>query len=395
MAPLTIGILAGEASGDALGRGLMTEIRRRHPDARFIGVGGPRMVDEGLESLVSMDRLAINGFVEPLRRLPELVGILRRLLRRFDAERPDAFIGVDFNVFNLLLERRLKLRGIPTVHYVSPSVYAWRRGRIRRVAAAADMLLTLYPFEPELYAGTPVKAVFVGHPLADAIAPGDGDDSKRRAARKELGLPEDAIVVALLPGSRMSEVALMGNVLVDAAAEIARRRPGARFVVPCVRPAIADWLERTMATTPEVQVVHYLGDARLALTACDGALVKSGTSTLEAMLLRRPMVVSYRLGALSYHLVRRMLRTPFVALPNILARRELVPELLQERATPQALAAAMLKELDNAGANPEYLAEFARLHGALRRDADARAADAVCKWLGVAPGERGNETIRP
>lgn len=383
---VTIGIVAGEASGDNLGRGLMAELKHRHPGARFVGIGGPGMIGEGLDSVASMERLAVNGFIDPIRRLPELVGILRRLLARFDAERPDVFVGVDFNVFNLLLEGRLKRRGIATVHYVSPSVYAWRRGRIRRIARAADMLLTLYPFEPAFYADTPVRAVYVGHPLADDIALDAGGEQPRHAARAELGLTDAPLVVALLPGSRLSEVKLLGELFLDAAQRVAEQRPGTRFVVPCVRPAISAWLDAARQRYPELMLHDYAGNARLALTACDGALVKSGTSTLEAMLLRRPMVVSYRLGAVTYQIVRRMLRTPFVALPNILAGRALVPELLQNDATAPALAAHLLTELDKAHGDPEYLDEFARLHGVLRQHADARAAEAVSHLL-----ERPNE----
>ncbi|HEX7036857.1 MAG TPA: lipid-A-disaccharide synthase [Pseudomonadales bacterium] len=379
--PLRIGMLAGEASGDNLGRGLIAALKRRYPDARFVGVGGPGMIAEGLESLVPMDRLAVNGFVDPARRLPELLGILHRLLDRYRAEPPDLFVGVDFNVFNLLLERRLKRRGVPTVHYVSPSVYAWRRGRVRRVARAADVLLTLFPFEPAFYEGTPVRAVYVGHPLADAIDPDAGSDAARRGAREALGLPVGGTLVALLPGSRLSEIRLLGRTFLEAARRIAGARPGTRFVVPCVRPAIRAWFDGARAEFADLDLTAYDGNARLALTACDGALVKSGTSTLEAMLLRRPMVVSYRLGPISYRIVRRLLRTPYVALPNILAGRELVPELLQDRATPHALAEEMLAALDKAQADPEYFRELERLHRVLRRDADTRAAEAVSELL--------------
>lgn len=379
--PVTVALVAGEPSGDNLGAGLMAELGQRYPDMRFVGIGGPAMEARGLRSLVPMDRLAVNGFVDPVRRLPELVGILRLLLRRFAAEPPDVLVGVDFNVFNLLLERRARRLGIATVHYVSPSVYAWRRGRIRRVARAADMLLALYPFEPALYAGTSVKAVFVGHPLADAIAPEDGADAARLAAREALGLPPGPPVLALLPGSRMSEVRLLGGTFLEAAERFTASHPGTVCVVPCVRPAIADWLAEARRGHPRLALHAYRGDARQALTACDVALVKSGTSTLEAMLLRRPMVVSYRLGALSYRIVRLLLRTPYVALPNILAGRALVPELLQDAATPDALADALTAELDKARVQPEYLAEFERLHQTLRRHADARAAEAVAEWL--------------
>jgi lipid-A-disaccharide synthase len=243
------------------------------------------------------------------------------------------------------------------------------------------MLLTLYPFEPALYDGTPVRAVYVGHPLADDIEPEAGSAAGRRNARAELELPQQALVVALLPGSRMSEVRMLGDVFLEAAGLIAAQRPDVRFVVPCVRPAIGAWLEAARGRHPELALCAYQGNARLALTACDGALVKSGTSTLEAMLLRRPMVVSYRLGPLTYQVVRRMLRTPFVALPNILAGRELVPELLQDEATAPALARRMLAELDKAQGDPEYFTEFERLHRVLRRHADARAAEAVSGWL--------------
>jgi lipid-A-disaccharide synthase len=379
--PVTIAIVAGEASGDNLGRGLMAELRRIHPDIRFIGIGGSGMEAEGLNSLVSLERLAVNGFVDPIRRLPELIGILRLLLRRCRAERPDVFVGVDFNVFNLLVERRLKQQGIRTVHYVSPSVYAWRRGRIRRIARAADMLLTLYPFEPALYRGTTVNAVYVGHPLADAIEPDAGGPAAAALARAALGIPQAGPVIALLPGSRMAEVRLLGDTFLAAARLMAARRPGVRFVVPCLRPGIAAWLDAARARYADLDLISYAGNARQALTACDAALVKSGTSTLEAMLLRRPMVVSYRLGALTYGIVRRLLRTPFVALPNILAGRALVPELLQDAATPTALADAVLAELDKAQAQPEYLAEFERLHLMLRCHADARAAEAVAGLL--------------
>ncbi len=383
-----IGILAGEASGDVLGRGLMRALQRRHPDARFVGIGGPGMVAEGLESLVPMDRLAVNGFVDPVRRLPDLLAILRLLLHAYGTLRPDVFIGIDFNVFNLFLERRLKRRGIPTVHYVSPSVYAWRRGRVRRIARAADMLLTLFPFEPAFYAGTAVTAVFVGHPLADVIDQSGGGEAARRAACVELGIDPADTIIALLPGSRMSEIRMLGERFLDAGLVMQRERPGIRFVVPCVHPQIAEWLAEAQRARPELRLTSYLGNARLALTAARAALVKSGTSTLEAMLLGRPMVVSYRLGPMSYRLVRMLLRTPYVALPNILAGRPLVPELLQEAANPESLAHALLTELDKSLVDPEYLSEFRRLGSLLRQDADSRAAEAVSSWLEGSPRSR-------
>jgi len=378
---MILGILAGEPSGDRLGAGLMKAVRARRPDVRFVGIGGPLMVEAGLDCLVPMERLSVNGFVEPIRRLPDLVRILKLLLDTYRREAPAAFIGVDFNVFNFLLEGLLKRRGIPTVHYVSPSVYAWRRGRIRRIARSADLLLTLYPFEPAFYRDSTVRAVFVGHPLADEISPDMGDEAHRTAARTELGLPVSGTVIAVLPGSRLSEVRLMGPVFLDACEVVRERLGSVTFVVPCLRPTLFETVTRLMQAHPGLDVRPVHGNARCALTACDAGLVKSGTSTLEAMLLHRPMVVSYRLGELTYQVVRRLLRTPYVALPNILAGAELVPELLQHAATPQALAENLLAQLDKRAGDTEYLKRFESLHATLRQGADDRAAEAVLGWL--------------
>ena len=377
-----IGILAGEASGDNLGAGLMRELKTLYPTCTFVGIGGPRMMAQGLTSLVPMERLSVNGFVDPIKRLPELIGILHKLIKRYQAKRPVVFIGVDFNVFNLLLERMLSRRGITTVHYVSPSVYAWRRGRVNRVASAARMLLTLYPFEPKFYSDLPIEAVYVGHPLADEITYDTGSDKARIVARRELGLPDERLCIALLPGSRMSEVKYMAEAFLAAADLIKARVGEVGFVIPCLRPNIASWLKSAINRHHSLDVVQYDGNARLALIACDAAIVKSGTGTLEAMLLRRPMVVTYKLGELTYRIVRRMVRSPFVGLPNILAGRMLVPELLQDDATPEALAdnlLSSLSELDKTSREQETLAEFARLHELLRQGADKKAAQAVAR----------------
>ena len=330
------------------------------------------MTSEGLEALGSMDRFAINGFVEPLKRFPELLGILRHLERTYAQTPPDVFVGVDFNVFNLLLERCLKRRGIRTVHYVSPSVYAWRRGRIRRIGRAADLVLALYPFEPELYAARGVAAEFVGHPMADEVEPVADLDG----VRTRLGLPLDATIVALLPGSRLSEIELMAEAFLDTAELLREQRPNVVFVVPCVTARIRAAMAERLARRASLDVRLFDGHARLPLSAADAALVKSGTGTLEAMLLRKPMVVTYRLPTVSYHLVKALKRSEFVALPNILAGRALVPELLQDAATPEAMAAALLAELSRTGSSA-VLDEFARLHAVLRRGANERAAEAV------------------
>ncbi|MDP6971458.1 MAG: lipid-A-disaccharide synthase, partial [Pseudomonadales bacterium] len=374
--PLTIGVLAGEASGDNLGAGMMRACKARNPDVRFIGVGGEAMQAEGLESLFDMDVLSVNGFREPILRFPELLGRLLELRRVMLAERPTAFVGVDFNVFNLLLERQLKKHGIPTIHYVSPSVYAWRRGRVKRIGRSADALLALYPFEAAFYSNTEVSVHFVGHPLADAIEPDAGNDSNREAARQRLGLASGRRVVALLPGSRGSELVNMLPVFLGAAEILAEEAPTS-FVVPCPRAVLVPQLRQALDARTGLDVLVYEGDGREALTAADAALVKSGTSTLEAMMLRRPMVVSYRLGPLAAKVARMLIKTEFIALPNILAGRALVPELLQDDATPAALAENLLAELYKAEHEPEYLAEFQRLHAALRQDANEHAAEAV------------------
>lgn len=382
--PLKLGILAGEASGDNLAAGLMAQLRRQAPDGEdieFIGVGGPRMLALGLRSLASMERLSVNGFREPLMRLPELLGLLRRLSREIAAADVDGFIGVDFNVFNFLLEASLKKRGVRTVHYVSPSVYAWRAGRTRRVAKSADMLLCLYPFEPAFYIDTSVEAVFVGHPLADAIGPEAGDETARQAAREALGLRGEGTVLAVLPGSRSSEIGLMIESFVSAAKRFLVRNPETQIVVPCLRPVLRDKVDQALRAYPELPVTLYDGDARQALVACDIALVKSGTSTLEAMLLSRPMVVSYRLGRLSAHFARWVLRTPYVALPNILSGRRLVPELLQDEATGVALAEALQEQLQHSLGEADYFEPFHALQRELRQSADEKAAAAVLRLL--------------
>ena len=377
---LTIGLNAGEPSGDLLGAGLMRALRARVPAVAFHGIGGDAMLAEGLEPLGAMDRFAINGFVEPFRRFGELLGILRRLEAHFVAHPPDAFVGIDFNVFNLLLARRLKRHGVPTLQYVSPSVYAWRRGRIRRIGRAVDAVMTLYPFEPALYRERGVRAEFVGHPMADDITA----VRDPTAARRELGIPLDATVIALLPGSRRSEVELMAATMLATAVLIANELPRCVFVVPCVSVSIRERMDehvRRGARALDVRLVE--GHARLPLAAADGALVKSGTGTLEAMLLRKPMVVTYRLPTLSYHLVKSLKRSEFVALPNILAGRLLVPELLQDAAEPAALARALLTEMKRAE-TPGYYDEFARLHDELRCGGSARAADVVLDVAGRA-----------
>ena len=376
---LTVGILAGELSGDLLGAGLMRSLQDLvgTDQVRFVGVGGPRMQAAGLDSLFDMERLSVNGFVEPIRRFPELLRLLLQLRRHFLSEPPDVFVGVDFNVFNLLLERQLKKAGILTAHYVSPSVYAWRRGRIKRIARAADLVMALYPFEPPLYEDYDVRAEFVGHPMADDIPL----EPMRMPARQALGFEPDDTLVALLPGSRRSEVSLLGQLMLEAAQRIQAAEPDVQFLVPCVSSGIEAQMKILVQAFPDLPVHLLALDGRQPLAAADVALVKSGTGTLEAMLLGTPMVVTYRLGTVSYWIVRALKRSRFVALPNIIADQALVPELLQDEATPDALASAVLEQLAQARAGQGPRAEFAELHRKLRRQASLQAARAVLRLV--------------
>lgn len=381
---IKIGLLAGEPSGDNLAAGLMAALREQlQPElVEFIGVGGPGMAAQGLQSLAPFEALAVNGFKEPLLRLPQLWRLYRRLAQIMQAEKVDFFIGVDFNVFNFLLEGRLRKAGIATAHYVSPSVYAWRRGRTKKVARCADLLFCLYPFEPKFYSGLPLRAVFVGHPLAESIDLHAGDNEARQRARSQLQIAPDDLVLAVLPGSRGSEVALMLEPFLQAAQILVDKSPNRRIsvVIPCVNETRRQQIEQGLQRFPQLQVVLLNNDARLALVAADAAMIKSGTSTLEAMLLRRPMVVSYRLGNLSYRIASRLVNTPFIALPNILAGQSLVPELIQDAATPEAIAHALTEQLkavaDSSGQTNAMLT-FEQLHQQLRQGESGQGASAT------------------
>lgn len=374
---LRVATVAGELSGDRLGGSLLRGLAARN-DLEVVGVGGPEMRAAGLTPLADFDRLGINGFIQPVLRLPELVGLLLRLRRDILRSRPDVFVGIDFNVFNLLLARLLRRAGLPTVHYVSPSVYAWRRGRIRGIARAVDLMLALYPFEPPLYAGHGMRAVFVGHPLADEIA----WCPDAAPARERLGLSTNGPVVALLPGSRSAELKALGVDFVRAAALLHERHPGLEVVVPLARKAFEGPL-RTLFATHAAGVRLQLSDAPAheVMAAADVVLAKSGTCTLEAALVGRPMVVAYRLGPVSYRIVRRLMHGDHVALPNILAGRALVPELLQDDVTPQALADAVDDVRTRWQGSPDLAEAFRSLGTTLRRDAGARAAEAVLELV--------------
>lgn len=368
-----IGLVAGEVSGDRLGAGLMRALRRHFPGAKFEGVGGDAMLAEGLIGHYPMERLAVMGFTEPLKRLPELLRMRARLFRYFRDHRPALFVGIDAPDFNLGLELRLRRSGVPTAHYVSPSVWAWRQGRIRKIARAVDHMLALLPFEAEFYERHRVPVTWVGHPLADEL-PLQPDTG---AARRALGIPASVPLVALLPGSRRGEVEQLGALFLDALERCCAALPELHCVIPAANAARRVQIDALLARRPDLSVQVLDGQSHLAMTAADTVLLASGTSALEAMLLKKPMVVAYRTGRLTYWLASRMVRLDHVSLPNLLAGHELVPELLQDRAQVDALAGALLHWFEDDQARAALVSEFERLHAALRRGASERAADAL------------------
>ncbi|MDX2353818.1 lipid-A-disaccharide synthase [Stutzerimonas xanthomarina] len=373
--PLKVALVAGEASGDILGAGLMQALKAQHPMVEFVGVGGPRMEAQGLKSYFPQERLAVMGLVEVLGRLPELLGRRKRLLKTLLEVRPDVFIGIDAPDFNLDLALKLRRAGIRTVHYVSPSVWAWRQKRVLKIREACDLMLTLFPFEAKFYHDHQVAVRFVGHPLADTI-PLVAD---RAEARALLNLPQDGLVVALMPGSRGGEVGRLGELFLAAADRLRSMRPGIRFVVPCASPERRAQLEQ-MLTGRDLPLTLLDGRSHEALAACNAVLIASGTATLEALLYKRPMVVAYSVAPLTFRILKRLVKSPYVALPNLLAQRLLVPELLQDAATPDAMAQLLSPLLDNGDRQTDG---FDAIHRTLRCDASSQAADAVLELIGA------------
>ena len=366
-------MVAGEASGDLLAGLLLHGLRARWPGLQAQGIGGPAMAREGFEAWWPHEKLAVRGYVEVLRHYREIVGIRKRLRERLIDDPPHAFIGVDAPDFNLDLEAALRERGVPTVQFVCPSIWAWRADRIGRIRRSVDHVLCLFPFEPALLQSQGVPATYVGHPLADVI-PIEPD---RAAARAALGLPEDAPVVAVLPGSRASEIRYIAPRFLQAVRALRSARPDLRFVLPAL-PALKAVVEaqvRAAGVASSVQVVE--GRSHAVLAACDVTLIASGTATLEAALFKRPMVIAYNMNALSWQIMRRKKLQPWVGLPNILCRDFVVPELLQDAATPSALAGAVLAWLDDPAATEALRTRFVQLHHDLRRDTARLATDAI------------------
>ncbi len=373
MKVLRVGLVAGEASGDILGAAFMSALKALHPAVHFEGILGTRMLQQGGFSYYPLERLSVMGFIEPLKRLPELILMRRALYRHFIENKIDVFIGIDAPAFTLGLEARLKKAGIKTVHYVSPSVWAWRKGRIHKIARAVDMMLTLFPFENKIYEEHHIPHFFVGHPLADAI-PRTLD---KKAAVAALGFSGEHRLIALMPGSRMSELQHLGEVFFETAKLCYAAHHEVHFLLPVIQESHQRFLEAIQKrVAPALPITFYIGKSREVLTAADVVLVASGTATLEAMLVKCPMVVAYRMSAITYRIAKWLVKTPFIALPNILAGRALVPEFIQERATKETLSAAVLAILDNEDNTP-LLAEFDRLHASLQCSASERAAACV------------------
>lgn len=378
---LRLGMVAGEPSGDLLGAGLMAAIERRCPSVRFLGAGGPAMRAAGLDVVVAAEALTMNGIVDPILNLPRLWRLRRRLREAFAAASIDGFVGIDFNGFNLGLERSLKSAGVPVTHYVSPSIYAWRQGRLGRFHLSMDQVLTLYPFESELYRASSVTAVFVGHPLADELAPlaERSRSSEREALRAEFGVGgEDVTVLAVLPGSRSSELRRLLSPFLAAALRLEASRQRVAVLLAAVDAAAADWIRSELLAGGCQRFEVVVGRGRDVLAAADLALIKSGTGTLEAMLLGVPMVVAYRVDPLTAAIVRPMLRTPYVALPNLLAAERLVPEFLQKAVEADSLAQALAEQLPRSAALRD---RFSVLSASLRQGASERAAEAVIALL--------------
>ena len=372
-------LVAGEASGDNLGGPLIEAIAARAAGSRFFGVAGPRMLAAGCDSWYSVEELAVMGLAEILRHLPRLLALRRDLVGRIAAARPDAFIGIDSPEFNLRVAREMKARGVPTIQYVSPQVWAWRQGRVRTIGRSVDLVLCVLPFEVDFYRSHDVHAEFVGHPLADRI-PMTSDPAAARAA---LGLPESARVVAVLPGSRMGEVTRLAPPFAATIAWLARERPGMAFVAPMANTAARAEFERCVAQfAPGVPVQVVDGQTQQCMAASDAVLLASGTATLEAALVKRPMVVAYRVAPLTNWLLRRfkVFKAEYFALPNLLAARPLVPELFQHDVRPEILGPAVLGQIDRPDLG-DLTAAFTAIHRQLRRDASARAADAILELL--------------
>lgn len=372
-----IAIVVGEASGDILGAALMQELRKLFPNATFSGIGGPRMLAQGFHSYFPQDRLAVMGLIEPLKRIFELLRIRKFLREHFIQNPPSVFIGIDSPDFNLSLEESLKEKGIKTVHYVSPSVWAWRQKRVLKVKRAVDLILTLLPFEAKFYQEHQVPVEFVGHHLADEIPL----QTDKVAARKSLGLPESGRLVALLPGSRFTEVERMADLFMHAGVFCLEQDPLLHFIIPAANSDRYHQLHLALSEYIDFPFTLFNGHSHEVMAAADVVLLASGTVTLEAMLLKKPMVVAYKMAPITYKILSWLIQTPFISLPNLLAQKLLVPELLQDKATPQVLGNAVMQYFENPDETEILINRFKDMHIELKRNASERAAEAVAKLI--------------
>jgi lipid-A-disaccharide synthase len=375
----TIGIVAGEASGDLLGSHLIRALKKRRPDLEFVGIAGPKMMAEGAKTLFPMEQLSVRGYIEVLRHLPGLLRLRKQLTQHFLDNPPDLFIGIDAPDFNFTLERNLKNKGIRTIHYVSPSIWAWRKGRIKKIKSAVSHMLALFPFETKVYQEADIPVTYVGHPLADILP----IESNMKEARADLKLTHATNVIAMLPGSRQSEVRQLANLYVRTAKLILNKRPDIRFLIPLVTKETRAIFQQAIYddNAQDLPMQILFGHAHMAMQASDAVIVASGTATLEAALIKRPMVITYRMPSLSWQLLKRMNYLPYVGLPNILAERFVVPELLQHDATPEKLAEATLKLIEDKTLMAEIREEFTRMHHTLRQNTEEKAADAILAYL--------------
>ena len=369
-------IVAGEASGDLLGADLIRALKAQFPDAVFEGIGGPKMQAEGFQSLFDMDRLSVMGFIEPLKRLPELLRIRRTIVKRYSEDKPAVFIGIDSPDFNLTIEAKLHSLSVKTVHYVSPSVWAWRQGRIKKIKNSVDLMLSLFPFEADFYRQHDVPVRYVGHPLAQQL-PMEPDTARARCA---LGLDSEIPVLCIMPGSRAGELELMADLFLDVAQVIDNVFPGLQLIIPAANEARYKYLEKLLSNRHTLSVTLIRQQSHVAMEASDVVLLASGTTALEAMLLKKPMVVSYRLGALTYALVSPFIKTPFASIPNLLSNEMLVPELIQSNATVDALSDEVLKAFGT-GRAVSLGIKFRDLHQLLAINSGEIAAEAIAKLI--------------
>ncbi len=381
---ITIALVAGEASGDQLGAALIRAIRLKKPETRFVGIGGPLMASAGMECWWDSSHLSVMGLFEVISHLPRLVSLRRQLMRKLFELKPAVFIGIDAPDFNLGVEKKLKARNIPTIHYVSPTVWAWRPGRVKTIARATDRVMCLFPFEPQYYRQQDVAADYTGHPLADEIPYQIGSES----ARSELGLENNNVYIALLPGSRLSEVEKLSAPMLDAALIINKRDPRISFLIPAASELIRDQLNKTLRDYPAIDGKVFSGRGKDVMAAADVVVCASGTATLEVLLVNRPMVVCYRLATMTYYLAKwlKLVKIKYFSLPNILASEELVPELLQHEVNGQNIADKVFQWLDHPALREALSQRFDLLHQQLSIDAASTAAEVVIQHISHTDG---------